>query len=157
MCTKKDAVKSAPEVDTAKVMWRSHAGIIMRNKGIQIEDKDIKLGRLSLSDNETFPKIGGYVLFYAFVGRADVPETLLEKIPKNENDLLVVVKFYKSKSGKLREPIVIPAETLQDAKEYAPNCTFRAVVNTEWAYIQRGDDAEVLLEYDYRAEKRNRA
>lgn len=157
MCKKEDAVKSAPGVDAANVLWRSHAGAIMRQSGIAVEDKDIKLGRLSLSDNESFPKVGGYVLFYAYVDRKDVPEALLEKIPEKENDLLAVVKFYKSQSGKLRKPIVIPAETLQDVREYAPNCTFRAVVNTEWAYVQRGNDAEVLLEHVYRAEKRKKA
>lgn len=140
-----------------KVLWRSHAGAIMRSSGINVEDKDIKLGRLSLSDNESFPKVGGYVLFYAFVDRADVPTELLKKINPEEKNLLVVIKFYKSKSGKPRQPIIIPAETLQNEREYAPNCTFRAVVNTEWCYIQRGDDAEVLLEHEYRAEKRKRA
>ncbi len=155
MNTKEEKVVKAPGVDTINVLWRSHAGEIMRNAGIKVEDKGIKLGRLSLSDNEHFPKVGGYILFFASVSRECVPQNLLEEVPETEKELLVVVKFYKSKSGKPRQPIVIPKKTLEEVKEYAPNCGFRAVVNTEWVYVQRGEDAQVLLESEYREEKRN--
>lgn len=155
-------VKTAPRAtDAVNVVWRSHAANIMRRVCPVLADKDVCLGRLKLKDLG-YNRINGYVVFYARVSRRSF--TRFERAllwwdemcagRKKGDDFIIMVKAFKNQRNKPRKAFILPLEALDSEREYLPNNTFRAVMNTEWRYAVRGDDCEIICEAVYRGEKR---
>lgn len=158
---KSSEVKTAPrETDAVNVVWRSHAANIMRRVCPTLADKDVCLGRLKLK-NLGYNRINGYVVFYAHVSRRSF--TRLERVllwwdekcsgKKLGDDFIIMVKAFKNNENKPRKAFFLSLKALDGEKQYLPNDTFRAVLNTEWRYAVRGDDCEIICEAVYRREK----
>ena len=148
----------APKGDTVNVMWRSQAKDIMLAAGANVRNEQISLGRLTITDYEKFPKVGGYVLFYAFVHKNDfLPGSQLAKQAAQENEegeYVVVVKAFHNEKKKTRKAILLPKKTLVKVMEFHPGNCFKAIINTSWRYAPRGGDCQILREDDYQKEKK---
>ncbi len=148
----------APKGDTVSIMWRSQAKDIMLAAGANVKDEEIGLGRLTITDYEKFPKVGGYVLFYAFVHKNDfLPGSQLAKQVAQENEegeYVVVVKAFHNEKQKPRKAILLPKKTLVKVMEFHPGNCFKAIINTNWRYAPREGDCQILREDDYQKEKK---
>lgn len=143
-------------METKNIRKRSDAAKIMHFAKVKVDEKSIRLGRVNFGNNPRYSKANGYVMFYAVVPANELSQNRRKVLHLLEDDNVVVaVKAFSNKEGKPRKALFFKDDSIGTGK-FNVGDSFRAVDNTKWQYVQVGNDAEIVNEYEYRLQKREK-